>query len=130
MSLYAYYMCSIVSLWSIYLEVLCVFKIFISVIFSGEPDLRTGQLLVFLLCWVRFGILFLMKKGFLIPWITILLFFINFFQMKEKVGCKNQVCLYVFQRKYFIECFIFVSLILWNFMERGKFLSDRDINVL
>ena len=50
--------------------------------------------------------------------------------MKEKVGCKNQVCLYVFQRKYFIECFIFVSLILWNFMERGKFLSDRDINVL
>ena len=50
--------------------------------------------------------------------------------MKEKVGRKNQVCLYVFQRKYFIECFTFVFLILWNFMERGKLLSDRDINVL
>ena len=59
---------------------------FSRVIFSAEPDFRTGRLLVFLLCWVRFGILFLIKKDFLIPWITILLFLINPFRMKEKVG--------------------------------------------
>ena len=99
------YVFFIVLLGSVYLGLLRVFKIFLSVIFSGEPDLRTGQLFVFLLCWVRFGILFLIKKDFLIPWITILLFFINPFRMKEKVEHKNEVCLHVFHRKYFIEFF-------------------------
>ena len=92
-------------LWPIYLELLCVFKIFTSLIFSGKSELRTGRLFVFLLCWVRFGILFLFKKDFLIPWTIILLFFINPFRIKEKVGRKKQVCLYVFHRKYFIEFF-------------------------
>ena len=99
----------IVFLWSIYLELLCVFKIFTIVIFSSEPDLRTGRLLVFLLCWVRFGILFRNKIEFIIPWITILLFFRNSFQMKEKVGRKRQGCLYVFHRKFFIISWFHIS---------------------
>ena len=106
-------------------------SIFATLIFSVEPDIRTGRLLVFLLCWVRFVMLFLIKKDFLIPWVTILLFFINPFRMEEKVGSKNQVCLYVFHRKYFNEFFtrifyfIFVSLFWCNLMQRGKLLRYK-----
>ena len=77
-------------------------KIFTSISFSAEPDFRTGRLLVFLLRWVRFSILFLIKKDFRIPWKPILLFFINPFRIKEKVRRKNQVCLHVLHKKYFI----------------------------
>ena len=103
MHIFLYMVCLFYCIFMIHLpETFMLFKIFTSIILSAEPDFRTGRLLVFLLCWVRFGILFLIKKDFRIPWNTILLLFINPFRIKEKVGRKNQVCLYVLHRKYFI----------------------------
>ena len=64
--LYIVYVVFILFLSFIYLELLWIFKLFASVIFSVEPVFRNGRLLVFLLCWVRFGILFVIKKDFLI----------------------------------------------------------------